>query len=164
MSLVLRDYASAADAEIIDRLAVDAFEQYSGDFNDWPTMKARLGKTSKLAGVSQFIIAELAGEPVGAVGYLPPFAPKLEHFKIEWPLVRTLSVEPAARGHGIGRALTEECIRRAKRDHAKDIALHTSPIMGVALPMYERMGFVRYSDAPPLFGVPYAIYLKDLRA
>jgi hypothetical protein len=34
--------------------------------------------------------------------------------------------------------------------------------MTVALPMYLRIGFVRVRDAPPLFGVPYAIYVKQL--
>ena len=161
MTLTLRDYA-AGDAATIDRLAVAAFDQYAGEFNDWKTMKARLGATSKLAGVSQFIIAEQDGTAVGMVGYLPPFAPKLEHFRAEWPLVRTLSVDPAARGHGVGHTLMEECVARAKRDKAKELALHTSPNMKVALAMYERMGFRRYSDAPPIFGVPYGIYLKPL--
>ena len=73
-----------------------------------------------------------------------------------------LVVDPAARGLGTGRALTEACVARARRDHAPEIALHTSPIMTVALPMYLRMGFVRVRDAPPLFGVPYAIYMKSL--
>lgn len=31
-----------------------------------------------------------------------------------------------------------------------------------ALPMYQRMGFARWSDAPAIHGVPYAICLKDL--
>lgn len=42
------------------------------------------------------------------------------------------------------------------------IALHTSPIMTVALPMYLRMGFEYARDAPHLHGVPYRIYLKRL--
>lgn len=161
MSIVLRDYVQE-DAAGVDALAVLAFSQYSGDFNDWRTMKARLGATSKLAGVSQIIIAEEDGKIVGAVGYLPPHSPKLEFFKPEWPLIRSLVVDPAARGRGIGRMLAEECVARARRDGAAEIALHTSPIMKIALPMYIRMGFVRYAAAPPLFGVPYDIYVKPL--
>ena len=99
---------------------------------------------------------------IGAVGYVPPSAPKAAHFKPEWPIIRMLVVDPGARGLGAGRALTEACIARARRDRAGEIALHTSPIMTVALPMYLRMGFVRVRDAPPLFGVPYAIYVKAL--
>jgi ribosomal protein S18 acetylase RimI-like enzyme len=73
-----------------------------------------------------------------------------------------LVVDPAQRGKGVGRALTDECLRRARRDGASVIALHTSPIMTVALSMYLRMGFERLRDAPPIYGVPYAVYLKAL--
>ena len=73
-----------------------------------------------------------------------------------------LVVDPEFRGKGIGRALSKECIARAKRDGSPIIALHTSPIMTVALPMYLRMGFVKAYDAPPIFGVAYAVYTKSL--
>jgi hypothetical protein len=42
------------------------------------------------------------------------------------------------------------------------IALHTSPIMTVALSMYLRMGFARLRDAPRYLGVDYAVYAKAL--
>jgi ribosomal protein S18 acetylase RimI-like enzyme len=73
-----------------------------------------------------------------------------------------LVVAPEARGMGIGRALAEACIAHARRDGAPQFALHTSELMEVALPMYERMGFRRHADGPTLFGVPYGIYLLDL--
>ena len=34
--------------------------------------------------------------------------------------------------------------------------------MTVALPMYLRMGFEWHHEAPPIYGVPYAVYLKKL--
>ncbi|WP_338821991.1 GNAT family N-acetyltransferase [Bradyrhizobium septentrionale] len=71
-------------------------------------------------------------------------------------------IDPAFRGKGLGRALSTECVARAKRDGAPAIALHTSPIMTVALPMYLRMGFLKAHDVPPIFGVPYAVYTKAL--
>jgi ribosomal protein S18 acetylase RimI-like enzyme len=73
-----------------------------------------------------------------------------------------LVVRPEYRGRGIGRGLTEECVRRARRDGAPLIALHTTPIMAVALPMYERMGFEFLRAAPDRSGVPYGIYVKHL--
>lgn len=161
MHVSLRDF-SASDAAIINRLAVASFSQYSNDFQDWPAMVRVLEKMSEMAGNAEIIIAEHQGRVVGAVGYMPPSAPKAAHFKPEWPIIRMLVVDPNARGLGAGRALTEACVARARRDHAAEIALHTSPIMTVALPMYLRMGFVRVRDAPPLFGVPYAIYVKSL--
>ena len=38
------------------------------------------------------------------------------------------------------------------------------PIMKIALPMYERMGFKFHSEAPTIYGVPYGIYIKHLDA
>ena len=73
-----------------------------------------------------------------------------------------LVVDPAYRGHGVGRALTNACIRRAERDGASRVALHTSPIMEVALAMYRRMGFERVRAVPPIHGVPYDVYVKRL--
>lgn len=58
--------------------------------------------------------------------------------------------------------LTEACLERARRDHSPIIALHTSPIMSVALPMYLRMGFEKLRDAPDIHGVSYAVYTKSL--
>ena len=161
MSVTLRDYVPS-DAPIIDRLAVEAFSQYSDRYNDWPAMTRVLEKMSEMATTAEIIIAERDEQVIGAVGYLPPFAPKAAHFKPEWPLVRMLVVDPQARGSGAGRLLTQACVDRARRDGASEIALHTSEMMTVALPLYLRMGFVRVSDAPDLFGVPYGIYVKQL--
>lgn len=162
MSVHLRTYIDA-DAPVINRLAVTAFSQYSGQYNDWPAMTKVLEKMSDMAKMAEIVIAEHDSRIVGAVGYLPPFAAKAAHFKPEWPLVRMLVVDPDARGLGAGRALTQACVDRAIRDRAPEIALHTSEMMTVALPLYLRMGFVRVMDAPPLFGVPYGIYVKPLQ-
>lgn len=161
MPVQLRAFEDA-DAPVINRLAVLAFSQYQHAYNDWPAMTRVLEKMSEMAKTSEVVIAEHDGRLIGAVGYLPPFAAKAAHFEAEWPLVRMLVVDPDARGFGAGRALTDACIDRARRDRAPEIALHTSEMMTVALPMYLRMGFVRVSDAPPLFGVPYGIYVKRL--
>lgn len=112
-----------------------------------------------LAETGELIVAEEAGAVVGGVAYVGPGIPK-KLFPTDWPVIRMLVVAPESRGQGIGRALTERCIRRAERDGALLIALHTSPIMTVAVPMYERLGFRRQHDAPPLMGVPYGIYVR----
>ena len=98
----------------------------------------------------------------GAVAYFGPNSQKAAFFDQRWPIIRMLVVDPAFRGKGIGRALSDACIARARRDGSPIIALHTSPIMSVALPMYLKMGFVKAHDAPPIFGVAYAVYTKAL--
>ena len=159
--ILLRDYEST-DAEDLNRIAVSAFDQFRDHYEDWPAMRAGLTKTSALGASGEVIIAELQDKLAGAVAYFGPNSQKASFFDQRWPIIRMLVVDPSLRGKGIGRALSEECISRARRDGSPIIALHTSPIMSVALPMYLRMGFVKAYDAPPIFGVAYAVYTKAL--
>lgn len=160
MTLV-RDF-TPDDAPRVDRIAVAAFEQFSEHYSDWPAMKTSLGRMSGFAATGEMIVAEQDGRVAGAVVYVGPHRRKPAFFEQAWPIIRMLVVDPQSRGGGLGRALSEACIARALRDDAPSIALHTSPIMTVALPLYLRMGFVRLHDAPSIFGVPYAVYLKTL--
>ena len=125
-------------------------------------MLAGLSKTSDLSASGEVIIAERQHQVAGAVAYFGPNRAKAPFFDQSWPIIRMLVVDPAFRGRGLGRALSMECIARAKRDGASLIALHTSPIMKVALPMYLKIGFIKAYDAPPIFGVAYAVYTKAL--
>jgi GNAT superfamily N-acetyltransferase len=159
--IAIRDYANA-DAEHLNRIAVSAFGQFRDHYADWPAMCAGLSKTSELSATGEVIVAEFQDQLAGAVAYFGPNSPKAPFFDPQWPVIRMLVVDPAFRGKGLGYALSTECIARAKRDGAPLIALHTSPIMTVALPMYLRMGFVKAYDSPPIFGVAYAVYTKAL--
>ncbi len=160
-STALREFCDA-DALEINHLAVRAFQEHSSSYSDWPAMVAAYERMSDLAKTGEIVVAETSGGIVGAVAYIPPDRPKPRYFDKAWPAVRSLVVDPNSRGDGVGRALTQECINRAKRDKSPVIALHTSPIMTVALPMYLRMGFEWHRDAPAVYGVPFAVYLKRL--
>lgn len=160
-STALRDFHEA-DAQTINRLALAAFEEFSSQYSDWPAVADILGKMSELAERGEIVVAEVGGNIIGAVAYIPPHRRKAPYFEEAWPVIRSLVVEPARRRIGAGRALMEECINRARRDRSPVIALHTSAIMTVALPMYLRMGFEWHHEAPPICGVPYAVYLKQL--
>ena len=93
----------------------------------------------------QRIVAEREGTLVGSVMLYPPatdaYGGAAE--RVNWPEVRLLAVVPEARGQGVGRALMDECVRRARQAGAMELGLHTSASMQVAMQMYERMGFVR---------------------
>ena len=157
----IRDYQSP-DAENLNRIAVSAFAQFRDQYQDWPAMLAGLSKTSDLSAAGEVIVVEFGNQLAAAVAYFGPRTRKAAFFDQNWPVIRMLVVDPAFRGKGLGRALSAECIARARRDGSPVIALHTSPIMDVALPMYLRMGFAKAYDAPPLFGVAYAVYTKAL--
>ena len=158
---VIRDYLGS-DEEEVNRIAVAAFEQFRTDYDDWQAMRTRISIAGSLSATGETIVAECQQRLAGAVTYFGPHVEKAAFFDRRWPIIRMLVVDPVQRGKGIGHALTSECLARARRDGSAIIALHTSPIMTVALPMYLRMGFSRAHDAPPIFGVPYAVYTKAL--
>jgi len=160
-SVRIRDFRSS-DADAVNQLAVTAFAQFSDAYQDWPAMRAGLAKTSALSMTGEVIVAEIGDRLVGAVAYFGPGTEKAAFFDKSWPIIRMLVVDPVDRGKGLGHSLTDECIARARRDEADIIALHTSPIMTIALPMYLKMGFTKLRDAPPIHGVPYAVYTKAL--
>ena len=60
--------------------------------------------------------------------------------------IRLLAVNHAARGKGVGKALTQFCIERARELGKARIVLHTTRAMQTAWAMYERLGFVRFPE------------------
>lgn len=158
---VLRDYAEH-DRASVNALALEAFQQFQPHYEDWPAFRAKVGNMAALAGTGEIVVASVGEQLVGAVAYVGPNQPKAPFFRPEWPVMRMLVVSPAARRQGVGRALAEECLLRARRDRATHFALHTSPIMSVALPMYLRMGFRFHANVPPIHGIEYNVYLKEI--
>ncbi|MBX7152345.1 GNAT family N-acetyltransferase [bacterium] len=71
---------------------------------------------------------------------------------------RLLAVDPDVRGHGIGKLLTLECIRKAKEHNNSQVIIHSTKAMQVAWKMYEKLGFKRSEDLDfmqvnlPVFG------------
>ena len=104
----------------------------------------RAALESDVPGVER-MVAELGGEIVGSVMLYPPRADAYGDLaeRAAWPELRLLAVAPAMRGRGIGQALVDECVRRARRMGAAELGLHTSASLRAAIRMYERMGFVR---------------------
>ncbi len=59
---------------------------------------------------------------------------------------RLLAVDPLARGRGIGKLLTNECIRKAHTKKLHQMIIHTTMAMQTAWKMYEGLGFKRSGD------------------
>lgn len=59
---------------------------------------------------------------------------------------RLLAVSEKARGLGIGKALIEACISKARKDGNSELIIHSTEYMKVAWKMYERLGFKRSTD------------------
>jgi len=59
---------------------------------------------------------------------------------------RTLSIAPGARGRGVGRALVEHCLDRARSAGLTEVLLFSLKEMLPAHRLYSRLGFVRRPD------------------
>jgi len=78
--------------------------------------------------------------------------------------IRMLAVDPARQGRGIGRALTDWCLERARAAGRVRLVLHTGAFMPAAVRLYERMGFERMPelDFSPAPGIDLIAYCYDL--
>ncbi|MET8993898.1 bifunctional helix-turn-helix transcriptional regulator/GNAT family N-acetyltransferase [Amycolatopsis sp. NPDC004169] len=81
-----------------------------------------------------FWIAELDGERVGSIGC--GRGPDADTAKL-----RLLLLEPAARGHGVGKRLVTECISFAKAHGYRAMELSTVSILDAARSIYRAAGF-----------------------
>lgn len=154
----------ADDKEALNDIAVQAFYQYKGKYLEWGKFQIGIGKMADLSDCGRIIVAESEGAIIGGVAYIGPGInpAKAAFFDPDWAIMRMLVVAPRARGLGAGKLLANECIKYAMGDGARTFALHTSPIMKIALPMYIKMGFALHSKAPQIYGVDYNVYTLDL--
>lgn len=163
--------ATEADRAAIQEISVAAYIQYAELVPKyiWEMYKADIVATTANAdGAAEQIVAEVGGDIVGSVLIFPEGSVTGEEgnkvVRRKLPEIRLLAVAPAARGKGIGAALTQECIRRARESGVSAITLHTLDMMPVAMRMYEKMGFVRMPelDYHPEPGVVVKGYRYDL--
>ena len=73
--------------------------------------------------------------------------------------LKRLYVRPAFRGHGIGRALTEQIIADARAEDYRTLQLDTQPFLPEAIRLYRKLGFAEmkgYNPSP----LPETIYMK----
>ena len=81
---------------------------------------------------------------VGTVTYVPSSTAAAAEFDDpDGAGIRMLAVDPERRRSGLGRELTEECLRHARAAGKATVYLHTTPWMKGAQRMYESMGFRR---------------------
>ncbi|MFE3196407.1 GNAT family N-acetyltransferase [Embleya sp. NPDC059237] len=126
-----------------------------------------LRKAAHRAENSELLVAvdEHTGEILGTVAFVLPGSPYAEVSREGEGEFRMLAVTPAARGRGIGEALVEACLERARKYHFTAVAISTVWDMRAAHRLYGRMGFHRAPERDwwPVPEVELICYLKDLR-
>lgn len=142
----IRD-ARADERNAIRELTLASYAEFATVMTPsaWGELERALHTALDSNGDAERIVAEQDGQLVGSVMLYPPAAATYSGLseRVVWPELRLLAVLPSARGQGVGRALVNECVERARRTGATALGLHTSESMRVALHIYEQMGFVR---------------------
>ncbi|GET44207.1 GNAT family N-acetyltransferase [Microseira wollei] len=126
MTTIIRD-ALIHDFDDIASLSVVSYQEYADSLTpeNWEIMKQTLSSISRFAEQATFIVGEHNNRVVASVAYYSPGYSDLQIFPSNWASLRLLAVLPEYRGRGIGKALTQTCIERAKRDGAEVIGLYT---------------------------------------
>jgi predicted N-acetyltransferase YhbS len=132
----VRDVLGAAYRQYETVLPPGAFDPYLADILD---LDGR-------AATSELLVAELDGRVAGAVTFYPDAAAEGLGWPAGWAGLRALGVDPAARGQGVGRALMDACLGRARQAGAEVLCLHSAAFMTHAVAMYEAMGFSRVPE------------------
>ncbi|WP_277962768.1 GNAT family N-acetyltransferase [Pseudomonas sp. RIT-To-2] len=129
-----RDYVMQARAQIFPML----------DASVLPADLANFAQTYGAGTQGRFLIATLAGEIVGAIGYLPydhRFA-QLDYRGFNTVEIVRLYVSPGQRGLGVARRLYEALKALAQADQVQVLYLHTHPFLPGAIEFWHKQGFV----------------------
>jgi GNAT superfamily N-acetyltransferase len=144
-----RDYAA------IGSVLVSAYAALPGmpsaqEQPDYYAMLADVGARAARPSLTAFTAVDHDGKLLGSIDFIDD----MRHYGsggtastvTDAAGVRLLAVTEAARGKGIGKALTQYCIARARDVGKARVVLHTTRVMQAAWAMYETLGFMRFPD------------------
>jgi len=134
--------ARPAEFDRVGDLVVDAYAAMF-DLGDYEEVLRQVDVRSRNAEV---VVAVLEGSVAGTLTYVPGLGPYAEGDDPDAAWIRMLAVGPDFRGRGIGAALVEWCVRRARDSGRRRLILHTTDPMTDAQRLYVRMGFRRAVD------------------
>jgi ribosomal protein S18 acetylase RimI-like enzyme len=105
-----------------------------------------LRDVSQRAATAEVWVAAHGQTVLGTVTWPPPGSPEREVAADGEAEFRMLGVDPAAQGRGIGRALVDAVVVRARSEGLRRVVLSTAPWSTAAHHLYERLGFVRVPE------------------
>src|SRR5436190_9258879 len=158
--------ASAAEKEPLQQLGIRSYSQFESILAppDWVTMHRFLHNDKmwdQLVNNSKIFVCD-AGDKLAGMAYLVPSNNPTHLYPADWSYVRLVGVDPAYRGKGIARRLTQICVDYARQTNEKTIGLHTSEKMQDAIHIYESIGFKLYKEIDPIYGMRYFVYRMEL--
>jgi ribosomal protein S18 acetylase RimI-like enzyme len=157
---------SASEQESLKQLGILSYNQFSKILSaaDWETMNGFLNSDKmwdQLVNNSKIFVCEDNHKLIGTA-YLVPGGNPTHIYPADWSYVRMVGVDPAYRGNGIAKRLTQLCVEYAKQSNEKIVGLHTSEKMDDARHIYESIGFRIYKEIDPIYGMRYWLYKLDI--
>ena len=116
------------------------------------------------AAAATVLVALLDGRIVGSVTVATEGGAYAENSDPGDAVIRMLVTDPAARGAGVGTALMDQALQRAREEGCGAVRLSTQESMTAAHRIYERLGFTRTPDRDwtPVPGVDLLTYVLPL--
>ncbi len=146
MTLKVRELQPDDDAVEAGALVQGAYFRLPGYPRD-DEYDLRLGDVASRAQDALVVVAVDDGQLVGCLTYLADMSgPHGEFDDADAASFRYFGVHPSAQGSGVGVAMVQWCIDRARFDGRARIRIHTLDTMPGAQRLYLKMGFVRDPD------------------
>ncbi|MGH9242860.1 MAG: GNAT family N-acetyltransferase [Acidimicrobiales bacterium] len=138
-----REYERVGEITVAAYAAVDGYVSEP----DYEVELRDVGGRAGARATAVLVAVDDDGTVLGGVTYVSDLtSPFVEHDIDGAAGIRMLAVDPAAQGRGVGRALTEACLARARAEGRCEVVLHSTQWMVTAHRLYERLGFVRDPD------------------
>ena len=152
----------------LGELTVAAYHALPDVMEHQETYDRQLRDVARRDAVSCVLVAlDPASELLGGVTYVSgPDDPYSEELAEGEAGMRMLAVGPGMQGRGVGRALAQACLERARSAGRTRLVLHTGSWMPAAIRLYETMGFARrpdldFSPAPGIHLIGYSFELTE---
>lgn len=132
--------ADPSKHELIGELTAEAYREH-GVGEAYLEQVRDVGRRAAEAVVLVAVTPE--GAVAGAVTYVPGPGPYATFDDDREAGIRMLAVAPGWRRRGVGRALVQACVARARAEGRARLSLHTMTTMTAAHELYRALGFRR---------------------
>jgi GNAT superfamily N-acetyltransferase len=156
------DELAAVGRLTLSAYAADGYLQGTDDYSD------ELSDAARRAELATLLVAvdDETSAVLGTATFCFAGSPYAEVSRPGEAEFRMLAVATEARGQGVGAALVQACIERARAAGSTAVALCSLEAMTPAHRIYERLGFTRAPDRDwqPVPGLTLVAYLLPLSA